>query len=104
MQAMSQPTPGHDDPLAEAAMRAQGALNQASGLPAMGAVSGTASKQAGLSRHCLCMADLCDTTCCWYSSSTRCMLLFMVQRAISGGLSHPLLRACDASVSGQVDG
>ena len=38
-QATSQPTPGHDDPLAEAAMSAQAALNQTSGLPAMGAVS-----------------------------------------------------------------
>jgi len=37
-QAMSQPIPGNDDPLAEAAMHAQAALNQTSGLPAMGAV------------------------------------------------------------------
>ena len=36
---MSQPTPGGDDPLAEAAINAQAALNQTSGLPAMGAVS-----------------------------------------------------------------
>ena len=37
-QAMSQPTPGNDDPFAEAAMNAQAALSQTSGLPAMGAV------------------------------------------------------------------
>ena len=37
-QALSQPNPGHDDALAEAAMHAQAALHQTGALPAMGAV------------------------------------------------------------------
>ncbi len=44
VQAMSQPTPGQDDLLAEAAMKAQGALNPTTGLPALGPVNSFASK------------------------------------------------------------